>query len=57
MVWTTCTGGAATDPGTNTEAQVVATLKKRWFRVKVTLGGTDPIGTCWAVGFLEERLS
>lgn len=55
--WTTCTGGSAADPGEDTEAQYTPTLKKRWFRANVDLGGTDPAVSCWAVGFLEERLS
>ena len=56
VTWSTCSGtSAGSDPGAETEAQYTATLKKRWFRVKVDLGGTDPIATCWAVGFLEER--
>jgi hypothetical protein len=60
VVWTVCTGspGGATggDPGDNTEAQYTMTLAKRWFRVKVQLGLADNILSCWAVGFLEERL-
>jgi hypothetical protein len=54
--WTTCGGTtAASDPGASTEAQYTATLTKRWFRVKVTLGGTNPAVSCWAIGFLEMR--
>ena len=56
--WTNCAGvGPGVDPGQDQELQYTATLAKQWFRVKVTLGGTSPIGTCWAVGFLEERLT
>jgi hypothetical protein len=57
--WTTCGGTnvSAYDPGENTEGQASATLNKRWFRVKVVIGGTLPAVTCWAVGFLEQRLS
>jgi len=57
--WTTCAGTnvAAYDPGQETEGQASATIAKRWFRVQVVLGGTSPAGTCWAVGFLEQRLS
>jgi hypothetical protein len=55
--WTDCSGvTAGVDPGENVETQYVATLKKRWFRVKVLMG-TDAIASCWAVGFLEQRLS
>jgi len=53
--WTTCTSGSGGDPGPSTEAQYQPELNKRWFRIKVTLGGTDPAGTCWAIGFLEMR--
>ena len=57
--WTTCSGGASFDPGQETEVQKIAALTKRWMRIKVTLGGTDPapVATCWAVGFLVHRLS
>jgi hypothetical protein len=56
ITWTTCTGTTPdVDPGEETEALYTATLKKRWFRIKVTLGGTTPAGTCWAIGFLEKR--
>jgi hypothetical protein len=55
--WATCSGGSGGDPGANTEVQYTPTLAKRWFRVKVVLGGTQPVATCWAVGFLEQRES
>ena len=56
--WTTCNGiTPPLDPGADTEAQYQPELNKRWFRIKVTLGGTDPSGTCWAIGFLERRES
>jgi len=41
----------------DTEVQYSLDLKKRWFRVKILLGGADNVVSCWAVGFLEERLS
>ena len=53
--WGTCSGGSGGDPGANTEAQYTPTLSKRWFRVKLVLGGTQPSVTCWAIGFLEQR--
>lgn len=58
--WTTCAGTNCSgfDPGELTEDQASATLKKRWFRLKVVLAGTGgayPEATCWAVGFLEDR--
>lgn len=56
--WTTCTGTTANfDPGENTEAQYAAELNKRWFRITVELGAANNVLTCWAVGFLEQRLS
>jgi hypothetical protein len=56
--WSTCSGTTASyDPGSGTEGQQTATLKKRWFRVKITLTGTDPAVSCWALGFLEMRES
>jgi hypothetical protein len=58
VTWSTCAGTTANwDPGASTEAQVTAQLKKRWFRVKVNLTGTDPVVSCWVVGALEERLA
>ena len=53
--WTVCTGGTASDPGSDTEQQYTATITKRWFRIVIVLGGTDPAVTCWAIGFLELR--
>jgi len=58
--WSACSVSPtpATPPlADNTEVQFVATLKKRWFRVKITLTGTAVGVTCWVVGFLEERES
>lgn len=57
VTWSTCTGTtAATAVSEDSETQFTAQLKKRWFRMKVKLtGGTNPVATCWAVGFLEER--
>lgn len=28
-------------------------FRLRWFRVRVVLGGTDPVATCWAEGLLR----
>jgi hypothetical protein len=55
--WTTCTNGSGGDPGEKQEAQYTPLLKKRWFRCKVTIVGTDPSVSCWAIGFLELRQS
>lgn len=54
-IWTTCAAGAGGDPGPDTEAQYQPTISKRWFRIKVILGGTNPSVSCWAIGFLEMR--
>ncbi len=56
--WTTC-GGTTADfaPAENTETQYTATLTKRWFRITIELPNADNVLSCWAVGFLEERLS
>lgn len=55
--WTICTNGTGGDPGANAEAQYSPELTKRWFRIKITFGGTDPAGSTWAIGFLEMRES
>ena len=56
--WSTCGNTTVdSDPGASAEAQYTANLKKRWFRVKVVLGGTDPAVSCWGLGFLEMRES
>jgi hypothetical protein len=58
--WTACTlesGSQPFDPGENVETQYIATIKKRWFRVTVQFGNADNFANCWAVGFLEQRLS
>lgn len=57
--WSACavSGTPFPDPGADSETQYTVTLTKRWFRVKVTLGGTNPVATCWCVGFFEERES
>ena len=58
--WSLCTVTGATQPLHGTagqEVQYVAALTKRWFRIRVALPNANNIGTCYAVGFLEERLS
>lgn len=58
QTWTTCSNTTAnSDPTEDTEEQYQPDLNKRWFRVQVDLGGTDPAATCWAIGFLEMRES
>jgi len=59
VTWTTCSGTNVSgfDPGQEAEGQAEATLSKRWFRILVALTGDTPSITCWAVGFLEQRLS
>ena len=56
--YTPCTiSPSETDPGADDETQYEVTLKKRWLRLSITLTGTNPSVTTWAVGFLEERLT
>ena len=56
IAWTTCGGTTVDfDPGEDAEAQVVAHLQKRWFRLAIEITGTDPAVSCWAVGALERR--
>ncbi len=57
LTWSTCTSGSGGDPGLNTEAQYKPELNKRWFRIKVTVGGTNAAVNCWAIGYLERRES
>ncbi len=56
--WTSCTvtgGTHPVDPGESQETQRTAALKKRWFRTKLTLVGSNVVVSCWAVGSLEQR--
>ena len=63
VAWTNCSV-TTTDSGPpyhladKTEIQYIAALSKRWFRMRIALGGTttDTEITCWAVGFLEQRI-
>jgi hypothetical protein len=60
ITWSTCTTSptpAAGEPAADAETLYTVTLTKRWFRIKVVLGGTQPAVSCWAVGFLEQRQS
>lgn len=62
VTWFACSGPSSSgeDPGSNTEAQYTAALKRRWFRVRIRLTDSGSpakaTATCWCVGFLEERL-
>ncbi len=57
--WTPCNGAPGgtegDDPGENREGQFVLAIRKRWFRVRLQLGGADNVVTCWAVGYLHLR--
>ena len=59
FVWATCGGTnvSAYDPGANTEGPITASLSRRYFRLKITLGGTNPVGTCWVTGSLVLRVA
>lgn len=53
--WTACTGGTTFSPSEDTEIQKELTLKKRFLRALVELGGTDVAVTSYAVGYLIAR--
>ena len=58
--WFTCAGtNVSFDPGEGVEGVADATLKRRWFRMRVSLSGTGPdhggLVACWAVGHLVKR--
>jgi hypothetical protein len=56
--WFTCGNTTANYQVTaSTETQFQPEFTKRWFRLKVTLVDSGAVATCWAVGFLEERLN
>ena len=56
--WSACTNVASPETqAADTEVQYTPDLKKRWFRVRLVLSGTNPVVSCWAVGFLERRES
>ncbi len=55
QTWSSCAGGAFSDPGANTEVQFNVTLTKRWFRISLTLGNAASAITCWCIGFLMQR--
>jgi hypothetical protein len=58
LTWTTC-GGTSLDftVSENTETQYTAALTKRWFRIRLVPATSTTVFSCWAVGFLEQRLS
>jgi hypothetical protein len=58
--WVACAGtNTSFDPGDGVEGVADATLKRRWFRVKLSLSGTGPEHnvhvTGWSVGHLVQR--
>ena len=53
--WTVCTGGPYADPGANNQRQFQPELTKRWFRIAITLTGSNCVVTTWCVGFLMMR--
>lgn len=56
QTWSTITVSPAnTDPGADAETQYSGSLTKRWFRVKIVLGGTNPVATCYVVGAFVMR--
>jgi hypothetical protein len=60
--WSICAGTNASnyDPGEDAEGVVLATLTKRWFRVRASFTASATVQdeirmTCWSVGHLERR--
>lgn len=49
--------GADMSPDENVETTYKLPFQKRWLRMRISLTGTAPVVSCWAVGFLEERES
>jgi len=54
VVWTPF-NPSGEDPGEDVAMVVRFDLQRRWLRVRVVLGGTDPAVSCFAVGNLELR--
>ena len=54
--WSAIAGGSNLDPGTDDEEEYVLALSKRWLRLLVQVGGTNPGTTCWAAGYLVKRV-
>jgi hypothetical protein len=48
-------GGGGIDPDTLGGAMVTAQVNHRLFRLRVVLGGTNPVVSCHAVGYLSEE--
>lgn len=44
------------DPGEEQALTVTFSCDQRFIRARVALGGTDPAVTCWATGFLVDRV-
>jgi len=57
VTWTTCAGGAFTDPGANSQTQFVPQLTKRWFRITLAPTASNCVVTLWCIGFLMMRES
>lgn len=61
VTWETCTGtNVSFDPGESVEGVTDATLKRRWFRMTLSLQSSATYQnlldvSCWAVGHLEQR--
>lgn len=53
--WTTVDGSPNDDPGKDTQFQCILHLNKRWLRLRLKFYSDDNVGSCFAVGFLEER--
>lgn len=54
VVWVS-QNGPGYDSGANTALDVELDLSRKWMRVRVVLGGTDPAVTWWCSGSLVRR--
>ena len=53
--WQMVFGTTELEPMEDREEPLDFQLTKRWFRVSVTLNGTNPGATCWLQGFFINR--
>ncbi len=55
--WTACEGtpSGGTEIGTDVEVVVAFAPRRKWFRLRVHLVGTNPAVTCYAQGLLVRR--
>ncbi len=55
--WTVCAGSpGGVGPTDNQQARYGVTLTKRWLRMRAKLAHQNNIVTCYAIGFVQERM-